>query len=169
MDFVRFVNVLVLKPQQVVDRSDCMQTNFECPKAFAEQVTLTKEGTTAGYGGNLWVDIITWKNVLAQNSQPPFLLSGISDTEQSITYEQEDDFHCHGGVYGYHLPSLETAKSTCTGDPECGAVYLQNFIINDFFVIFDAPVAFWRFRYDMTCQEMEYKVPLLQASDAATY
>lgn len=64
-------------------------------------------------------------------------MSGISNSEESITYVQVANAHCYEDVMGPVFSNLLAAQQSCVADPRCGAVY------------------------DEGCQPLEYQVRVL--------
>ncbi|CAD7929365.1 unnamed protein product [Amoebophrya sp. A25] len=106
----------------------------------ASEITLSKEGTTIGISGNLWVDLATWTGLGPGTS---IEVSGINSGPTSITYEVISGQHCGGFIFGQEYTDLQYAKNACVSNPSCGAVYEQ------------------------ACQDLEYDVIITNTNDLA--
>jgi len=108
----------------------------------ASSITLSKEGTTIGVAGNLWVDLATWTDL---GPGANIEVSGINSGPTSITYEVQGAQQCYGYVFGQEYEDLQYAKNACVSNPSCGAVYEQ------------------------ACQNLEYEVTITNANDLETF
>ncbi|CAD7941425.1 unnamed protein product [Amoebophrya sp. A120] len=105
-------------PQVVMCARIVQAKYYACPS-----ITLSKEGTTIGVKGNLWVDLATWNDLLPGVS---IEVSGINSGPTSITYERHDGKQCYGFAFGQEYTDLQYARNACVSNPNCGAVYEQS-------------------------------------------